>query len=119
MREVKQWDTRFPPPGRGGRPLASQIRKTPLLREQLIGEYERLPDWLMLSKKAHLGGEIIDVIAREHTVITVNGIDVAAVRLLAYVSFDLEDGNGNQLSDGLWITVYRNPKAPRFFKVKF
>lgn len=73
-----------------------------------------------------LGGEIADIIQRKPMVIRRGGKDVAALKLVLYVEFDLKDmgytdadiaqygeNGGRGVSDAITVYLYRKPKNPR------
>lgn len=99
------------------------LPKTPA-REIPIRNSEPTPDWSALSKKGQLGGEVCDVISRTRTFLTIDGVRVAALRLVLYVEYDKETSRAAgckpdvAISDALTVHVYRNPKSPRHFNVR-
>lgn len=93
---------------------------------------ERTPDWETIQRLCNrdscgLGGTIADIIDRRHTQILVGDVLVAAVRLHVYCYFTAEDFGWSKaemkrryksetVSDGFWVTLYRNPKMPQHLK---
>lgn len=57
-----------------------------------------------------LGGDIADIIERRESVELIEGVLVASLRLMLHVSFELD--GAEQVSDGIRVTIYRNPKRP-------
>lgn len=76
-----------------------------------------------------LGGEIADIVIRKPLVVTRAGKRVAALKLVLYVSFNIEDlgytdaeiekMGGQGISDAVTIYLYRSPKNPRIIKADY
>jgi len=69
------------------------------------------------------GGEIIDIVSRKDTTLTINGKRVAGKKLGVYFAFDPTEfglpGQTEAMSDQIDITVYRDPQKPNRLKATY